>query len=451
MATRLADDERLLLKRARRPSPRTAALLDAEAAVLARLPPGRVVLPIGLVARRGSDDRALLTGFEPGGSLAGVVRPLPPAAVTGLVVDLARALGSVHVAGWVHGRVTAEHVLVGRDGRVVLGGFGRARRLAPGPDGTTAAADDLAQLAAVARLLLDPTATHEGLTSVLDRLAHPDPLRRPDPGEAIDLLARFGPVPAPVAPPLRDGGRPERRSDSPARHGTRPDHAPRTGWTGPARTSRSPIPGRDDTLVEEDHGPGGGQPAGSATTQRGAPAPVGRRPLVPVLAGLAGVGLVVAGARQLTAPADGGDPTQPAAAGVRIEASAVAAAPRPCPDVGHPAPAPDETTAQVDPDGRGCTVPVLWSPVRAEVTVATPEGVRRYRLGEPGDRVVLGDWDCDGDATPLVVRSDPPAAYRFDAWPEADRPVTPVAVPPPAGTTDGSDPAPAPPDCAGGG
>ncbi|MCY3785349.1 MAG: protein kinase [bacterium] len=40
----------------------------------------------------------------------------------------------------------------------------------------------------------------------------------------------------------------------------------------------------------------------------------------------------------------------------------------------------------------------------------------RYPVGEAGDQVAVGDWDCDGIATVALVRTDG-RVYVFDSWP----------------------------------
>lgn len=53
---------------------------------------------------------------------------------------------------------------------------------------------------------------------------------------------------------------------------------------------------------------------------------------------------------------------------------------------------------------------------------------RRYAVGEPGDVVLLGDWDCDGTASPAVHRPATGQLWRFDAWPETAVPLAPAVV-----------------------
>jgi hypothetical protein len=48
----------------------------------------------------------------------------------------------------------------------------------------------------------------------------------------------------------------------------------------------------------------------------------------------------------------------------------------------------------------------------------------RYGVGERGDLVAVGDWDCDGTATPGVLRPGTGEIFLFDAWAEPGAPVT---------------------------
>jgi hypothetical protein len=42
-------------------------------------------------------------------------------------------------------------------------------------------------------------------------------------------------------------------------------------------------------------------------------------------------------------------------------------------------------------------------------------------MGDAGDRVVLGDWDCDGDDTPGLYRTATGVVDYFDVWPTVEQ------------------------------
>lgn len=94
-----------------------------------------------------------------------------------------------------------------------------------------------------------------------------------------------------------------------------------------------------------------------------------------------------------------------------------------------PAPAlPAETDAQADEEPE---VPIGRDGVpqaRVDGNVVTL-GDRRYEVGEPGDIVVVGDWDCDGTDTPALLRPASGGLFVFERWAEGSpMEVTPVRV-----------------------
>jgi hypothetical protein len=71
--------------------------------------------------------------------------------------------------------------------------------------------------------------------------------------------------------------------------------------------------------------------------------------------------------------------------------------------------------------------PATAEPAAADTTADSPSpgavidhGGRRYRIGQEGDVVVVGDWDCDGTPTPAVLRPATGDIAVFDRWPEPD-------------------------------
>ena len=46
---------------------------------------------------------------------------------------------------------------------------------------------------------------------------------------------------------------------------------------------------------------------------------------------------------------------------------------------------------------------------------------KRILLGEPGDQLVLGDWDCDGVDTPGLYKAAAGEVQYFDVWPDGGR------------------------------
>lgn len=96
-------------------------------------------------------------------------------------------------------------------------------------------------------------------------------------------------------------------------------------------------------------------------------------------------------------------------------------------------PAPDQRCATVDAthpdvDGDSCGDEVS---TEANTIVV---GARRYRLGADGDVVAVGDWDCDGVATPALLRPSTGKVFAFDRWASESDPSTAEQI----GTIDGA-------------
>ena len=67
------------------------------------------------------------------------------------------------------------------------------------------------------------------------------------------------------------------------------------------------------------------------------------------------------------------------------------------------------------------TPPATSAPGALEIA----HGGRRYALGQPGDQVVVGDWDCDGTPPPALLRPPPGEVLVFHAWPDAGASIEP--------------------------
>lgn len=70
-----------------------------------------------------------------------------------------------------------------------------------------------------------------------------------------------------------------------------------------------------------------------------------------------------------------------------------------------------------DTAGIGCLSTGVYADgvltIRLHPTAPQP---RRFALGRPGDALFLGDWNCDGIATPALVRSSTGATLYYDTW-----------------------------------
>jgi hypothetical protein len=94
-----------------------------------------------------------------------------------------------------------------------------------------------------------------------------------------------------------------------------------------------------------------------------------------------------------------------------------------------------DRTVDARADAAGCIVPSAHAPwtldmdqngCSDDVEVAqnlVRVGDLTFRVGEPGDRLALGDWDCDALPTVLLLRPDSGEVFHFD-WAATDRPST---------------------------
>ena len=91
-------------------------------------------------------------------------------------------------------------------------------------------------------------------------------------------------------------------------------------------------------------------------------------------------------------------------------------------------PPPEEPGAQVvngDPEGNGCLVYGIYEERRLEsgedrmlLIIEFGGDELRIGVGDPGDQLFLGDWDCDGDDTPGIYRRTDGRVEYFHVWPE---------------------------------
>lgn len=287
------------------------ALLRERDAALGALTTVRHPALAPLVRAVAVGDAHALTHLVPAGgvelaSLRQTV-PLRPGHVVTVLAAVLDALDAVHRAHLAHGGVTGERVLVGPDGSVVLGACGLAWSVPPGCDGGPLAADDIAEVAVLARHLLGSGTAPPALVIALLRATDPDAALRPD---AASLAAA---VRAAVAPePLLDllwlaapGAR-----------------APRT-VAGPG----DDLPIAGDTVV-----PTGTAAVGAVAATR-VPRPASRRRRGPSRVRAAGLGLAVLGLPVLVWSALRGP------VGAAADPGGVASSTSPAPSPSSPSPA----------------------------------------------------------------------------------------------------------------
>lgn len=413
-----------------------AGEIEREAEVLRRLSHPGVVEIIDL---RYGDDGAAALHTEFVGSDNWATRPLTdPVVRAGAAAALAAVVADLHDIGIAHRNLDGSHVLHGGGDRPVLCSFGRSgdagpehRRedlvaladlvwdetLAPGPVtgklANLAASTRAGRLGAreLARRLdrlvgdsdLKPKGPRPGQGLGSDKKPEPGPRRRrrravPATAAGLAVMAvaftvvlggsaggqdPAGPAAA-VSSTDEDGGRPPGSADQPldltgvsadASDGgsiaTAAESADAAAAGGAAATS--------DTAATDratDHTATGGPTTGRAATETSGFAVVGGVP-----------GHTATGGPTTGRAATGGAATGGAATGAADPAYA-----------NRPA---------TDSDG---------SAEPAAGLIHDRDG-RRYAIGTEGDLVVIGDWDCDGVATPAIARPGTGQVAMFDRWP----------------------------------
>jgi len=330
-------------------------------------------------------EPVLLTAHVDGSTLA-AAGPLPVQEVAGVLAAVAATLADLHQLGIVHGSLSADHVILGRDGAPVLCGFGDGGRVGEQPvygeepfDGAL----DVFDLGALARSLCPP-GSPEG--RALRRLA--DDAGAAQPGERPTARALAASIPEAVA-----GARlPEARAADP-----------------PVPAQPGPVPAPD--------------PLEAWRRQRPEAARIGPRHLTGVLGGAAAVLAMVLAASALRG---GGGATAPAVldrpADFTEPAPAVSSttADRPAERAARPelppgrAPRPDcppvPPGLAADVDGDGCADPLRYAGGVLEA------GEARWSVGRTGDLVATGDWSCTGALTLALLRPSTGEVFRFDRW-----------------------------------
>jgi hypothetical protein len=362
---------------------------------------------------------------EPVGGWAGTM-----ASVAGFGAAVATTLADLHGVGLVHGRIDASHILVGEDGRPRLCGFSHP--------GGTEPADDVAALADVLSNLVDRARPLRGgtplrrwrrvgqaygqeraLRQALHHALDPVPTRRPNARVLADAI--LAAVPGAELPPPTHQTRTEpdtlERIWAASEEGTEaerwaravgsgPPDLPLAGVTTPDWGTAPPPPEHPaaDALgltIERPQLAGRGGLGGRPRSTPDPPsAPQsGRRRLVAAVVGIAPVVALTGAAATLVTREDSPPP----------EADAAFPWPPDCPRVPGPA---------ADIDGDGC-------PNQLTVDGATvTAGEARWTLGQAGDQITLGDWDCDGSASAALLRPPTGDVFLFPDWARSGAPVS---------------------------
>jgi eukaryotic-like serine/threonine-protein kinase len=337
------------------------------------------------------------------------------ACVAGLGAAVATTLADLHDMGLVHGRLDSTHILVGADGRPRLCGLSHPGGAAP--------EDDVAALGRVLGDLLERVpvrrrrswpwvradgAERRALEQVIARALDPVPSRRPNARSlATSMLGAVPeadlPAGRPPATELRPGYVPpdEQLLDLVFTHELTDDER----WA--QAFGDDPLERPIDSEREVDPPP---EPAwrwdappidpGAAprSPRRGGPSSWAR---LAAGSGALAVVVVAAGVVVVGGWRSPGSASRPDAGPATMPAGCI------------PAEAP-----AADVDGDGCPEALLIE----GGTISA--GSAQWTLGEPGDVIAVGDWECDGRSTPALLRPVTGDVFVFPGWAADAEPVT---------------------------
>lgn len=385
-------------------SPDHLARLRREALVLTELDHPHIVRVLEVV--EDGAGVAIAMQYAPGGSLETLLserKRLAPGEVVAVAVPIAEALGSAHRRGILHVDVKPANILFTSDGEPLLGDFGVAQTLGR----LTAVLGGLSRFAGTAHYiapeLLDDGATPDARSDVYalgvvcyEALTGEPPydavlplavLRAADAGHFKPLAGRPGIPPALAAVVEQAIARdPDRRFTSAA------DLAQALRAAVPPAEVHLPAPVPIDVPVHIPIVREGEDPP--------PPEPTGFRSRRFRLGALAAVACAVAAVLVLVRDLASDDR---------------------CADMAEPVVDAGAQVVEGDPEGDGCVTFGVYEPTETRddmlLTIRIDGERRSIHLGEPDDRLFLGDWDCDGVDTPGLYRWTAGEVQYFDTWP----------------------------------
>jgi len=383
------------------------ARIRREATLLSELDHPHIVRVLEVV--HDGDGVALAMQFAPGGSLEDLLAErgrLAPGEVVAVAAPVADALASAHRRGVLHGDVKPANVMFTSDGEPLLTDFGVARTLGRMTSDQASGTAEYVAPELLEGAQPDPRADVYSLGIVCyQALAGVPPYTGPAPLAVIRAadqgihqpLSTVPGVPRSLADVVegamhRDPGRRFATADTLAR-------ALRAAL--PPDAIVLPGPASGPAPSDADPGAGATRTFGPRPPRPEPPAPHRRRvPWAVAIVGLVAAGLLFV----VRGPLGWGDDD--------------------CKEQEPLSVTPGGALVEGDVDGNGCVVQGIYQLQQVTgagnlmvLTIDQGDQRKRIQLGEPGDQLVLGDWDCDGDDTPGLYKAAAGEVQYYDAWP----------------------------------
>ncbi|MDZ7676998.1 MAG: hypothetical protein U5K29_00410 [Acidimicrobiales bacterium] len=353
---------------------------------------------VSLLDATDSEDQVVVRTRFCGSRTLATVGPLSVARAAGIVAALAATVADLHELGVSHGRISADHILIGGDGRPVLCGFGGATLDAD----DHACSEDVAAMGVLLQEILAP----------LDDVA-------PIPASRLGRRGAWSGYQRRALLNLADQASADHPSARPSARQL-------------AQNIRATVP--DATLFEPGGDTGGDSPA----------EPPEREPskwLALTGAGTASLVLVLTLVTALILPAEGAGPT-PATTTTAPEPVRESTSGR-APPFPEAVPAPSTTAAPSRPPAplsdqadraSGCSISADGPPTLADgetcpTALALADGVLRvgndeFHLGLDPAAAAIGDFSCSGGAQAAVLDLESGEVFVFDRWARAGQPAT---------------------------
>ncbi len=412
---------------------RVVERLRSEATAIAGLDHPHILKVIELMVDE--DGLAIAMHLADEGSLAGVLGRRGRLSLdegAAVAARLADALAAVHALGIVHADVKPSNILLDGAGEDVaaplLSDFGLSRWIAPASPGGAAfgtaeyldpaiaggapptTASDLYSLGIVCYEVLAGQLPYRGVTPLAT-------LRAADRATAQPLVEAAPGVPVGLAAVVERAmaRRPQDRPSS----ADEVAEALRGHIT--CRSSSVPDSGRVVRLRDGLAGHGAGaaeprriRPRGSSDRWSGGPTPAGRSRKRAVTASLASAAMVLVITTTWvgwcgSGMSHGSHPCRETTAAASKQAGQATGA----------------AVVLADVTGDGCPVPVTWSSGVITVPRTSSRAAARFALGQPGDELLLGGWDCRPGASPALYRPATGQVFYFAAWARWGRDLAP--------------------------